>query len=157
MNTHFALVLNDLHPDQDVNSIFVTVLVLLFLLAVGITIWHFAPILSSAHKGKRAEKIKSDNNIWFDAQESVLYRGVKQLKIPENTIEFYVCKTIFAERGQYQSDLNVLENYGGDTLKQRPVYFAVIRLNKKVKSELKLSEDLFIRGKEKTALNRTYR
>jgi hypothetical protein len=142
---------------DDINNIFAFILAAFAVGLIGMLLWHFVPLLISYYRDRRAEKIKVNSTIWFDTTESVLYRGSQQLKIPENTIEFFVCKLIFDERDKYQLDENVLDAYGGDSFKQRPVYQAVVRLNKKVKSELKLKEDLFIRGRERTALNNNFR
>ncbi|HYH75809.1 MAG TPA: hypothetical protein VD735_07685 [Candidatus Saccharimonadales bacterium] len=109
------------------------------------------------YRQKHTEKIEADRDLWFDEEESVLHRGPRQLKIPENTIEFYVCKNVFSERDKYHLDVNIIAEAGGDNFKERPVYFAVVRLNKKVKADLGFKEDLFIRGKQKTALNVSYR
>lgn len=123
---------------------------------IGILLWRLIPEIISNHHTKRSEDAKEAVNVWFDETESVLHRGPQSLKIPENTIEFYVCQMIFEERDKYQKDLYILEEAGSDISKGRAVYQAVTRLNKKAKIELGI-EELFIRGKEKTGLSKIYR
>lgn len=152
MYDYFALNTPKLDVDPDINNITKWIMVPLLIAFIVLTI---AAITSYLHKERNKKRV-ANNEVWFDEKEANLNRGSKQIKIPENTIEYFVCKQVFNQKGNYHLDLNVLEEAGGDTFKQRPVYQAVMRLNKKAKNELGL-EELFIRGKEKTALNSKYR
>jgi hypothetical protein len=152
MYNYFALNTPQLDVDPDINSIFMWIMIPLLIAFVALIIVAF----TNYFRKQRAKKRIANNEIWFDEKEALLNRGSRQLKIPENTIEFYICKQVFLQKSNYHLDLNILEESGGDTFKQRPVYQAVMRLNKKAKSDLGL-DDLFIRGKEKTALNVKYR
>lgn len=152
MYYYFALNTPQLDVDPDINNIAKWIMIPLFIAFIALIV---VAITNYLHKVRNMKRI-ANNEVWFDEKEAILNRGTKHIKIPENTIEYFVCKQVFNQKGSYHLDLNVLEEAGGDTFKQRPVYQAVMRLNKKAKSELGL-EELFIRGKEKTALNVKYR
>jgi hypothetical protein len=158
MNTHFLFAVTDLKPlDPEIEAMFVLIFSALALAGVGMVLWYLIPIIISKYRHKRDEKIKATTTVWFDSKESLLRRGPRQLRIEERTIEFFVCKMIFNQRDEYQLDEDVLEEYDRSADTARPVYQAITRLNKKTKSELKIKDDLFIRGKSRTALNPKFR
>lgn len=105
---------------------------------------------------ERMDKKVFDETITFDENDSQLLKGSRYIAIPDGTIEYYVCKMVFSNRNKFQSDSDIIEAFGGDEFKLRPVYQAVLRVNKKAESKLGI-ENLLVRGKDKTALNEMYR
>lgn len=149
--------LPDLKPiDPDIEAFFMFLMALFGIGFIGIVLWFGISTLVPKYLNKRAEKIRADKTIWFDAKESVIHHGSRKLRITEDTVEHFVCKLVFSEPEEYHSDVSVLEAAREDDLKQRTVYQAVKRLNAKANDELRI-RDLFIRNKSKTALNKSYR
>lgn len=102
----------------------------------------------------RREQDAADRNIRFDTVKSVLYRNYREVDIPDNSLEHYVCKLVFEELNKPQLDINILEAAGKpDDYDPRAIEQAVRRVNKKASKALDLKEDLLIRRKEKTFLN----
>lgn len=156
MESYLALNNPQIDVDPDINNIFIFVMSAVLIMLIIAVLYEYGPKLYSSHKTKRIKKNTADKKVWFDTENSVLYRGTRKLVVPESTIEFYVCKLIFENTSKYQDDVDILTASGGDTFKQRTVYQAVLRLNKKARSGLGI-DDLFVRGKEKTALNTKFR
>lgn len=138
----------DPKTERQVTQIFIFVFIGLGIAAVG-------AIVATVIKGRIDKKVFNET-ISFDENDSQLIKGSHYIKIPDGTIEYYVCKMIFADRDKFQNDSDIIEEFGGDNFKLRPVYQAVLRVNKKAESVLGI-KDLFIRGKDKTALNEKYR
>ncbi len=145
----------DVDPDITGFFSFIMGAVLLFLIAY--LAWHLLPSYLQSKKLSKAEKKIAEEKFSFDEVNSVLRRGTKKLEIPYLKLEFFLCKGVFSDTSKYYSDLDVLEDAGDDITKDRAVYFAVVRVNKKAKKSLNLKEDLFIRKKESTILNEIYR
>lgn len=154
LNQYFAL--QDIQVDPDINDGFALFFVILILSAMGMILWHFAPILVRKVRNKRSEKIELDNRIWFDTHKSILHKGSRQVSIPESSLEYYVCKLVFNNPRVYQDDWDVLHAANEPDRKDRAVYFAVDRINGKAKRAFKLEGKLLKRGKQKTRLNDNY-
>lgn len=82
------------------------------------------------------EKLK----VRFDAKASKLTYGNKECKIPDETLEFYVCKLAFKNRRVAAKELDILDAAGTSESSKRPVYDAHLRINKKVKKHLGLEK-----------------
>lgn len=145
----FAAVDLDMEKVRPISELFVWIMGFLVVFTIFYILWHFI----RAYWGYRGEKADADRTISLNSKESVLYRGHRSLEVPENSLEYFVCKLVFEELDEPQLDVNVLEAAGKDPLDQRAVYQAVRRLNGKAKLALQLKGDLLKRGKEKTALN----
>lgn len=145
----FAAVELDMEKVQPISGIFIWIMGFLVVFTVFYILWQ----LIKAYWEYRAEKAEENKNIGFDSKESRLYRGHRSLPVPENSLEYFVCKLVFEELDEPQLDVNVLEAAGKDPLEQRAVYQAVRRLNGKARTDLELKGDLLKRGKEKTTLN----
>ncbi len=156
----FAKITPDLNilPEDlsDLNLIalaFFTIAAIFLLIYIAI---YLLPHALRLHKEKSIEKEKSEKDIRFDKFKSVLHLGSKQLTIPESSLEYYVCKLVFENPKTYHSDLDILDEAGEPNKKDRAVYFAVDRINKKANRELKLKYNLFKRNRERTRLNDNY-
>lgn len=125
--------------------------VLMILIVVTGIIAFIAAMIKSKNDDKEFEK-----TVTFDEEDSRLLKGSHYVKIPDGTIEYYVCKMIFADRQKFQTDTDILEEYDKGNINLRPVYQAVLRVNKKAEDVLGL-DNLLIRGRDKTALNEKYR
>lgn len=127
------------------------------ILVVGVLYIAITEIIVPAVKSswqEREEKAEADKNIGFDLKKSLLYRGHREVQIPENSLEYFVCKLVFEESDEPQLDLNILEAAEKDPINdRRAVEQAVRRINKKAKNDLQLRNDLLLRRKEKTLLN----
>jgi hypothetical protein len=142
--------------NPDLNKIFIPIMSLVFIALLIMVAWHFLPIFIANRRNKREENIKADNNIWFDEHKSMLHKGSRQKAIPESSLEYYVCKLVFANPKVYQSDWDVLQEAGEEDKKDRAVYFAVDRINNKARKKFKIEDKLLKRSKEKTRLNDIY-
>lgn len=127
------------------------------ILVVGVLYIAITEIIVPAVKSswqKREEKAEADGNIEFDLKKSTLNRGHRSLQVPENSLEYFVCKLVFKDAEKPQLDINVLEAAKKDVFSdRRAVEQAVRRINKKAKAVLELKNDLLLRRKEKTLLN----
>ena len=127
------------------------------ILVVGVPYIAITEIIVPAVKSswqKREEKVEADGNIEFDLKKSTLNRGHRSLQVPENSLEYFVCKLVFKDAEKPQLDINVLEAAKKDVFSdRRAVEQAVRRINKKAKADLELKNNLLLRRKEKTLLN----
>lgn len=124
---------------------------------VGYLLWHFFPAAYSYYRNKRTEKAKAENGIWFDIDESVLHRGKHAMAIERKSFEYFVCKITFLDPNNYHNDQDIYDNFDDKRQRERAVYQAVLRLNKKGIADLGLKDALFKRGKNSTSVNNIYR
>ena len=155
MNSYFAID-TQVTADPDINKVAAFLLIPLLLAFVGLLLWRLIPVLMQYFQNKRDEKRKAEGKIWFDVQKSILHKGSLQIAIPESSLEYYVCKLVFKDPKEYQTDLDVLDKAGEESMNVRAVYFAVDRINNKAKNGLKLEDKLLKRNRERTRLNDNY-
>lgn len=149
--------LNILPEDlSDLNKIGLSFFTILAVFSLIYIVIYLLPHTLRFYKEKSIEKEKSEKDIHFDKFKSELHLGSKQLSIPESSLEYYVCKLVFENPKTYHSDLDVLDEAGEPNKKDRAVYFAVDRINKKANRELKLKYNLLKRNRERTRLNDNY-
>ena len=151
--TFFAAVELDMDKVRPISELFVWIMGFLVVFTIGYILWHIFYPIAEERWEERGRKAEADRNIEFDLKDSSINRGHRSMKVPENSLEYFVCKLVFEEVDEPQLDLNVLEAAGKDPLDQRAVYQAVRRLNSKARTDLELKGDLLKRGKEKTLLN----
>lgn len=151
LNSFFAF--TKIETDPDLDKFFLFLMAIPVVAAIGLTLYHLIPYLIKNYKEKRNTKIEANRNIWFDAEKSTLHRDNRELTLPENSLEYFVCKLVFDEPDKPQLDYNVLEAAEKDVFDRRAVEQAVRRVNKKAQSTLQLKSDLLLRRKEKTSLN----
>lgn len=151
MDSYQYFAAEKLNIEPDVTNFFLWIYAALFIALLVL----IGKDMASSYIKMRRDKAESDKDLRFDSKESKLIRGSRELDIPENSLEYFVCKLVFESPTEYQSDTDVLEaaGRGSDSFEMRPVYQAVKRLNKKSMKSLELKSDLFKRGKEKTGLN----
>lgn len=142
--------------DPEIMSVFMWIMGILFALLLGAIFIYLYRLFQERRKNKLVEKQKAEKDLWFDVHKSILHRGSNQVKIPENTLEYFVCKLVFKNPTVYQSDWDVLQAAGEEDKKDRAVYFAVDRINNKARRALKLEDKLLKRSKEHTRLNDNY-
>lgn len=118
--------------------------------------WKAVPFIISERKADREEEAEFEKKIWFDTHKSILHKGSRQLKIPEGSLEHYVCKFVFKNPKVYQNDWDILEAAREVDKGDRALYFAVDRINKKASKAFNLDSKLLKHSKEKTRLNDTY-
>lgn len=151
---HSFFAATQLNVDPDITKAGLFIYAVLFLVMIGITLRYLAPAVYSSYKKHRQSKAEANRNIWFDIKKSVLYRDNRELEIPENSLEYFVCKLVFEEPDEPQTDYNIIEAAEKDPINdRRAVEQAVRRVNKKAKGALELKSDLLLRRKEKTFLN----
>ncbi len=92
------------------------------------------PVTTVANKIS-AEPINNDR-VTFDAKTSVLTYGNKTCNIPDESLEYYVCKFAFKNRRAAAKELDILDAAGTGQDSQRPVYDAHLRVNKKAREQL---------------------
>lgn len=150
MNKLNFFAVTELDIDPKITEFFIWIYVLLFVVGIGMLIWN---IITAKIKNRTIQNV-ADRAIQFDSVKSIIYRNHRQLNIPDQSLEYYVCKLVFEEQDEPQLDLNVLEAAGKyDNDDPRAVEQAVRRVNKKAKDSLELKNDLLLRRKEKTFLN----
>lgn len=151
-NLFFAA--TQLNPDPDITRAGLFIYAVLILVMIGLVLRHFVPFLFSLYKERRQSRVEASRNIWFDIKKSVLRRDKRELEIPENSLEYFVCKLVFEDSDEPQTDYNIIEAAEKDPINdRRAVEQAVRRVNKKAKGALELKSDLLLRRKGKTFLN----
>lgn len=156
MLTNHILAFTKIETDPQLNNLFLFLMAIPVIAAIGLTLYHLIPYLIKSYKEKRTTKIETSRNLRFDAMKSTLNRGTHELAIPDNSLEHSVCKLVFEDPEIPQLDINVLEatgRYAEDGDDPRAVEQAVRRINKKAKEALLLKGDLLLRRKSKTFLN----
>ena len=153
MFTNHIFAFTKIETDPELNKLFLFLMAIPVIAAIGLVLYHFTPYFIKSYKEKRNTKIEASKNIWFDTEKSILHRDTRELALPENSLEYFVCKLIFDEPGEPQLDYDVLEAAGKDVFDRRAVEQAVRRVNKKAKTTLQLKNDLLLRRREKTSLN----
>ncbi len=152
---YFAV--EDLKPiDPEINAVFAWVMGALFVALLVLSSVYLVKLMRSRRKARAVERLKAEQDIWFDVHKSILHKGSRQVSIPESSLEYYVCKLVFSDPKVYQDDWEVLQAANEPDKKDRAVYFAVDRLNNKTKRAFKLETKLLKRAKEKTRLNDNY-
>lgn len=149
-NTYFGSTISD--ASAEITPIFAGAYIVIIVVGAVFLVWQ----VYKARQAARNEELEARKHIKFEPKKSLLVRGSLRLTIPENSLEYFICKAVFDEPTSYQLDLNILEEAGLDSLEQRPVYQAVRRINDKAKRNLELNDELLERGKEKTILNEKY-
>lgn len=129
----------------------------IFLIIVMISAGFYIILRDIFYKREGEENVK----VVFDPKISELKAGSLSVTIPIDTMEYYVCKTIFKKSGAYHSDLDIEETAnqhgdGRDFIDRRTIYQAVNRVNKKAKKSLDIKEDLIERSNQKSILNKKY-
>jgi hypothetical protein len=82
----------------------------------------------------------SQDKVRFDAKASKLTFDGKTCEIPDETIEYYICKLVFKNRKVAAKEDDILEYTAKSQDSQRAVYDAHLRVNKKVSKELGISK-----------------
>jgi len=140
--------------DPEVTNFFLWIYALIFIVTIAYTAKAAIPPLTAHYLERRRSRAEANKHIWFDIKKSVLRRDNRELEIPENSLEYFVCKLVFEESHEPQTDYNIIEAAEKDPINdRRAVEQAVRRVNKKAKDALELKSDLLLRRKEKTFLN----
>lgn len=82
------------------------------------------------------QQARNTDRVIFDAKTSVLTYGNKTCNIPDESLEYYVCKFAFKNRRAAAKELDILDAAGTSQDSQRPVYDAHLRVNKKAREQL---------------------
>ncbi len=95
-----------------------------------------------AHFDNDAEPAKPESNevsqdkVRFDAKASKLTFSGKSCDIPDETLEYYICKLVFKNRRTAAKEDDILEYTTKSQDSQRAVYDAMLRINKKAREQL---------------------
>jgi hypothetical protein len=95
-----------------------------------------------AHFDNDTEPAKPESNevsqdkVRFDAKASKLTYSGKSCGIPDETLEYYICKLVFKNRKVAAKEDDILEYTTKSQDSQRAVYDAMLRINKKARKQL---------------------
>ncbi len=149
--------LDKLRPlDPTISAAFAWVMALIFVALVVAVAGYLILVFRSRRDNKVAEKLKAEQDIWFDEHKSILHKSTRQVAIPENSLEYYVCKLVFQNPQVYQDDWDILQAAGEEDKKDRAVYFAVDRVNNKARKAFEMEDKLLKRNAQRTRLNDNY-
>lgn len=95
------------------------------------------------------------DKVRFDHRSSVLSMGSKECQIPDESLEYYVCKLVFKNRQLAANEDDILENSVKSQDSKRAVYDAMLRVNKKAKTYLGIEKLLFFKS-AKVRINKKY-
>lgn len=76
------------------------------------------------------------DKVRFDAKASKLTYNGKSCNIPDETLEYYICKLVFKNRRVAAKEDDILEYTTKSQESQRAVYDAMLRINKKANKQL---------------------
>jgi hypothetical protein len=88
----------------------------------------------------------SIDKVKFDAKTSILTLGNKSCDIPDETLEYYICKFAFKNRKIAANEEDILEKSTKSQDSQRAVYDAMLRINRKAKATLGIEKLLFYKA-----------
>ena len=91
------------------------------------------------HEKQSIEPIKVEipqDKVRFDAKASKLTYNGKSCDIPDETLEYYMCKLVFKNRRSAAKEDDILEHTTKSQESQRAVYDAHLRVNKRVRQHL---------------------
>jgi len=88
----------------------------------------------------------AQDKVRFDAKASKLTYNGKSCEIPDETLEYYMCKLVFKNRRSAANEDDILEHTTKSQDSQRAVYDAHLRVNKRVKKELGIEKLLSCRA-----------
>jgi hypothetical protein len=86
------------------------------------------------------DTIISQDKVRFDAKVSKLTFDGKTCEIPDETIEYYICKLVFKNRKVAAKEDDILEYTAKSQDSQRAVYDAMLRINKKAREQLRIEK-----------------
>jgi hypothetical protein len=78
----------------------------------------------------------AQDKVRFDAKASKITYNGKSCDIPDETLEYYMCKLVFKNRRSAAKEDDILENTAKSQDSQRAVYDAHLRVNKRVRQQL---------------------
>lgn len=78
----------------------------------------------------------AQDKVRFDAKASKLTYNGKSCDIPDETLEYYICKLVFKNRRSAAKEDDILEYTVKSQDSQRAVYDAMLRINKKASEQL---------------------
>lgn len=82
----------------------------------------------------------------FDPKASILSFGEKSCEIPDETLEYYLCKLAFKNRRAAVKEIDILEHSTKSQDSKRPVYDAMLRVNKKASEKLGIPKLFYYRA-----------
>jgi hypothetical protein len=102
---------------------------------------------------KNTEAIQ--DKVRFDAKASKLTYNGKSCDIPDETLEYYMCKLVFKNRRSAAKEDDILENTTKSQDSQRAVYDAHLRVNKRVRQQFGIEKLLSYKA-AKVRINAKY-
>ncbi len=101
------------------------------------------------------EPENQSSKVLFDVKTGTLKLGSKTCDIPDETLEYYICRFTFKNRKVAAKEDDILEKSVKSQESQRAVYDAMLRVNKKAKTNLGL-EKLLVYKAAKIRINKKY-
>ena len=99
--------------------------------------------------------IPNKSKVFFDVKTSLLNCGDKECYVPDGTLQHYTCKLVFKNRNVPAEEQDIIDAAGIGNESQRPVYDAMLAVNKLINKNFGLSKYLkFNAGKVR--INRIY-
>lgn len=99
---------------------------------------------------------KSDSHkVTFNPKTSTLHLGDKECPVPDETLQHYTCKLVFKNRSVPAKELDIIEASGIGNESQRPVYDAMLAINKLINTKFGLPRYLKYNA-GKVRINRIY-
>lgn len=120
-----------------------------------ISIREEGPTKSDILKDLPPEPENQSNKVVFNVGTGTLILGSKTCDIPDETLEYYICRFTFKNRQVAAKEDDILEKSVKSQDSQRAVYDAMLRVNKKVKDTLGL-EKLLVYKAAKLRINKKY-
>jgi hypothetical protein len=113
------------------------------------------PIRPDIQEDIPSEPKKQSKKVLFDTKTSTLIFGNAKCDIPDETLEYYICRFTFKNRQVAAKEDDILEKSVKSQDSQRAVYDAMLRVNKKAKDTLGL-EKLLVYKAAKLRINKKY-
>lgn len=100
-------------------------------------------------------RLNNMNKVFFDTKTSLLNYGDKECSVPDGTLQHYTCKLVFKNRNVPAEEQDIIDAAGIGNESQRPVYDAMLAVNKLIDKNFGLPRYLkFNAGKVR--INRIY-
>lgn len=83
--------------------------------------------------GQAAQKSKASAELAYDTENGYLRYGDKTIGVKDGTLQHYICKLTFENRGSKVTELDIIDEWGGAE-KQQSIYDACRLLNSKAEN-----------------------
>lgn len=102
-----------------------------------------------------AQVKRGTHKITFDPKTSTLFHDSDDCPVPDGTLQHFTCKLVFKNRNVPAEEQDIIDAAGVGNDSQRPVYDAMLAVNKLIKTNFGLPKYLKY-GAGKVRINRIY-